>query len=246
MSEWYEENFETDVWLRIHQEFWRERSAPETAEKVARVMGLAPRSRILDVPCGIGRLAGALADRGHTVHGVDISEKVLADARAHLGGRPGVTLERGDMRELPRDGDFDAAICWWGSFGFFGDDGDEAFCRAVRGALRPGAPFLIEGFVTESLFPVYTPSAVMRFGDVVVADQRTFDMATSTIHSEWTIIDGDRPVQRMNVDVRLYPWLTLKALLERAGFSTVTLLDAATETPFTPSSRNARTLTLAR
>ncbi|MAQ18051.1 MAG: hypothetical protein CMN30_25040 [Sandaracinus sp.] len=81
---------------------------------------------------------------------------------------------------------------------------------------------------------------------MLVADRRTFDMETSTIRSEWTIVDGDAPVRRMNVDVRLYPWLTLKGLLARAGFPDATLLDAATDEPFVPTPRGARTLTLAR
>ena len=230
---WYRENFETDVWLRIHRAYWRDNSEEEIAEKVERVLGLSEPSRILDVPCGIGRLSAALADRGHTVHGVDLSAAVLAEAHDHTAGRSDVSFERADMREVAPSGDFDAVVCWWGSFGYFDDEGNEAFLRAVRGALKPGGALLIEGFVTESLFPRFAKSGVFRFDDILVADERHFDMDRSTIESTWTIIEGDSAPTRMRMEVRLYAWLELRRLLERCGFPDTELL-ASTGDPFLP------------
>jgi len=246
MSDWFEESFESDVWLRIHRAYWTDRSAAEVAERVERLLDLAPSSRVLDVPCGTGQLSGALADRGHRVHGVDLSEKVLAAARTHLDGRSDVVLERGDMRRLEVRGELDAAVCWWGSFGYFGDQGDEAFVRSVRDALKPGAPFLVEGFVMESLLPGYAPSGIMRFGDIMVVDERRLDLDTSMIESTWTVIEGEEVSERMEVRVRLYPWLELQRLFERAGFEDVRLLHASTLEPFEVSARGGRTLTIAR
>ncbi|MBO6933702.1 MAG: class I SAM-dependent methyltransferase [Deltaproteobacteria bacterium] len=245
MSEWFESWFETDTWLRIHEAYWRDRAADEVAERLESVMALPTGSRILDVPCGIGRLSAALADRGHRVHGVDLSEMVLAAARSHAGDRT-VTFERGDMREVEGSSEFDGAICWWGSFGYFGDEGDEAFVRAVRRALKPGAPFLIEGFVMESLLPGFQASGVGRFDDVMFVEERHLDLETSTIESTWTVLENGAVSGRTDVRVRLYPWLTLRALLNRAGFEHTTLLDAGTLEPFVASSRMGRTLTLAR
>ncbi len=245
MTEWFEANFETDTWLRIHRAYWREVSATDVAERLEGAMSIPPKSRILDVPCGIGALSAALADRGHTVHGVDRSEKVLEAARAHVGERA-VTLERRDMRELDAESEFDAAICWWGSFGYFGDDGDEAFVRAVRRALAPGGVFLIEGFVMESLLPTYLPAGVMRFDDIMVVDERRLDLESSIIESTWRVLESDQVVEVMDVRVRLYAWQQLRAMLERAGFESVTLLGAATLEPFEVTPRGGRTLTLAR
>ena len=245
MTEWFESNFETDTWLRIHEAYWRTCSAAEVAERLEGVMSLRPKSRILDVPCGIGHLSAALADRGHTVHGVDRSAKVLEAARSHIGDRA-VTLDRRDMRELDAEAEFDAAICWWGSFGYFGDEGDEAFVQAVRRALVPGGTFLIEGFVMESLLPMYLPSGLMHFDDIMVVDQRRLNIDTSVIESTWRVIESDELVEVMEVRVRLYPWLQLRSMLERAGFEEVTLLDSATLEPFQVTPRGARTLALAR
>ncbi len=77
---------------------------------------LDPRSgeRVLDVGSGPGFLAGAIAaavgSRG-AVHGVDISDPLLAVARTHCAHQPWVEFHRADATQLPfPDRDFDAVI----------------------------------------------------------------------------------------------------------------------------------------
>ncbi len=53
---------------------------------VERVAG-PPRGRALDVGCGVGRLAEAMAERGFDVTGYDISPGMLEKARARSGGQ---------------------------------------------------------------------------------------------------------------------------------------------------------------
>ena len=71
-------------------------------ERIELPVGLA----VLDLGTGTGNLAAALAARGHSVTGLDFSERSLARARRH---RPGVQLILGDLFELDavRDRSFD-------------------------------------------------------------------------------------------------------------------------------------------
>jgi cyclopropane fatty-acyl-phospholipid synthase-like methyltransferase len=48
---------------------------------LVRELGLEPGMRVLDVGCGPGRHARALAQRGMVVHGVDISARFIELAR---------------------------------------------------------------------------------------------------------------------------------------------------------------------
>lgn len=65
------------------------------------------RGRVLDAGAGTGRYAAALAARGLTVVGLDVSRKMLQRARARGLDR----LVRGDLTRLPlRDGACDHAI----------------------------------------------------------------------------------------------------------------------------------------
>ena len=71
-------------------------------------------ARVLDVGCGAGREALALAERGCRVVGVDIGRELLASARAQARMR-GIALSlcRTDGRVLPfADGSFDHVALW--------------------------------------------------------------------------------------------------------------------------------------
>lgn len=74
---------------------------------------LPPRTTVMDAACGTGRMTEVLLEHGLDVHGVDISEQMMDQARAKLarfGER--VRFSRGDLRALPfEDARFDAVTC---------------------------------------------------------------------------------------------------------------------------------------
>jgi SAM-dependent methyltransferase len=107
---------------------------------------LEPGMRVLDVGCGPGRHAHALAKQGIIVHGIDISERFVDLARASAPG--GATFERLDARVLPFRAEFDAVICLCqGAFGLMTADGhDEAVIAGMARALRSGGRLALTAF----------------------------------------------------------------------------------------------------
>jgi SAM-dependent methyltransferase len=113
-------------------------------------LGLAPGTRVLDVGCGPGRHAYALARLGCEVVGVDISERFVALAAE--GAPPGATFVRADARALAFDAEFDAAISLCqGAFGLAGGpgaplDADGDVLAGIARALRPGGLAAVSAF----------------------------------------------------------------------------------------------------
>lgn len=112
----------------------------------------APAGRILDVGCGEGVLARALAARGNAVIGVDISEGLLAVARDREEREPlGITYVHGDAATLHGfdDGSFDGVAT---SLTFTDLDDLEGVLQAVARVLAPGG-----WFAFAALHPCFEP-----------------------------------------------------------------------------------------
>ena len=154
-----------------------------TAQEVGflvRELGLEPGQRVLDVGCGPGRHAYALAEAGLEVVGVDISRRFVDLASA--GAPEGATFVRGDARELRYDAEFDAAISLCqGAFGLAGGpgaplDADGEVLRGIARALKPG------GVAAVSAFSAY-------FQVRWLEDHDTFDAAAGVNHERTEVLD---------------------------------------------------------
>jgi SAM-dependent methyltransferase len=109
-----------------------------------RALRLPPGARILDVACGTGRHAGALARRGYRVVGIDLSPAMLDEARRRFTQSARLRFRRLDMRRLAFREEFDAVVSLYTSFGYFAPAENEATLRRMARALAPGGKLLVD------------------------------------------------------------------------------------------------------
>jgi SAM-dependent methyltransferase len=116
-------------------------------ERILRRHGLDGPRRILDLGCGTGNHALPLAERGHTVVGVDRSPGMLEQARAKASAaRAGsVVFAEGDIRDADLARRFDAVLMMFTVLGYQRQDADlMAALAATRRHLEPGGLFIFD------------------------------------------------------------------------------------------------------
>ena len=211
-------DFFSGPWLEVQKRLRTPEQSAKEAAFVETALALAPGSEVLDVPCGDGRIAVELAARGHRVSGVDLQPEMIDEARRKAAER-GVALElhRIDLRELPWTARFDAALCWWGSFGWFDAPDNLRQAKAVARALKPGGRFLVDLPTLEALLPQWRRRSWNKVGEVLVCDESDFDPISGRIETIWTFRRGDETAVRRS-SIHLYTYRELVSVLKAAGF----------------------------
>src|SRR5688572_330028 len=119
---------------------------------IERTVGSGRVERLLDVPCGSGRLTRDLAERAERYVGVDVSRAMLAAALPALRESPGRALAieaRGERLPFP-DGSFDVVVaCRW----LHHLHGEEELGAAVRELVRVSRGFVLASFWDAASLP---------------------------------------------------------------------------------------------
>jgi SAM-dependent methyltransferase len=84
----------------------------EVVELLDRLGVLGPERQVLDIGCGIGRIAQALGGKVAAITGIDIAPGMVEAARARCAGLPNVTLLQTSGRDLSAflDASFDLVL----------------------------------------------------------------------------------------------------------------------------------------
>jgi SAM-dependent methyltransferase len=197
-----------------------------------------PVRRVLDLGCGTGSHAIALARLGYEVEGLDLSARLLDVARSKAAAEPKLSLRfrEGDMsRELP-PGPFDAVTSLFGAFACVTDD--EAAERVLAGVAKlvpKGGLFVFESWnalgVVEEI--AWDTTDLPDGRTVLRLIDTSYDARASVVSLEMDVlvIRGDRIEERFPEPHRLRARTPRETsgLLERHGFELLHVLPSAVE-----------------
>ncbi|MDH4158616.1 MAG: class I SAM-dependent methyltransferase, partial [candidate division Zixibacteria bacterium] len=201
-------------------------------EKLLTEQGLT-RARILDLACGTGNLAVALACRGHIVHGLDLSPEMIDAARSRAGDLPGVSFEVQDMATFRLAGIFDLVTCTYDSVNYLTDVMQvERLLRRVGESLAEPGWFAFDSN-TASLYANRHKGIHRReLGGQVLVQKCSYDQAKKEAITIFEFADGEKEIHRQ----RPYDLAELEPLLARSGLRVVGAYSWFDERPYRPGS----------
>ncbi|MGI5127268.1 class I SAM-dependent methyltransferase [Pseudonocardia sp. CA-107938] len=183
-----------DVYDEVHEGAVDTRA---TVDGLASLVG--EPAAILEYGAGTGRLAIPLAERGHEVVAVEISEPMLAQLRAKPGADR-VTAVLGDMTDVALDRTFDLVFVAFNSIFALGSQDDQVrlFANAAT-HLRPGGRFALETVVSREP----KPRIVQLGGTRVAMTTGELDPVTGRYSGTWVLVGADgisvRPITGRHV-----------------------------------------------
>ena len=234
MNENRPEEFFTGVVLDL----WRKAMTPEQTQLEAaflkEALAAPAGGRLLDVPCGNGRLSLALARDGFRLTGVDIAGEFIEEARALSAAIvPPIEWRQADMRDLPWEAAFDGAFCFGNSFGYLDHGGMSAFVAAVSRALKPGARFALDpaGAAAESILPNLEARSWYRVADILMLIENEYRAEESRLETRYTFVQNGREETRVHSQW-VFTLAEIRRLLEAAGLRPIAAYGSLDRKPY--------------
>lgn len=202
-------------------------------EWIAReVLGPAP-ARLLDLGCGPGLYAQALAAKGYECRGIDFSPASIAYARRQAAGAGrSISYEEADLRVagFGPDGQIDTVMLIFGELNVFAPEAARTILEKAWAALKPGGRLLLEP-ATEATVrkigaeaPVWWSATSGLFGERphLMLSEAFWDEGKRAATKRFYRIETETgAVTRWASSQQAYSETEYRALLEACGFETV-------------------------
>jgi SAM-dependent methyltransferase len=223
---WFETFFQG-----ITLDLWRAVGTPElTRAEADFLQSVFPKNaRLLDVPCGNGRLTIELARRGFQTVGMDISKENIAEASQN-----GIktAFHVGDMRALAFSSEFDGAFCWGNSFGYFDYPDMLKFVAGVSRALKPAARFVIQGGIAaEVLIPHFKERDTYQVGDITFTIENRYLPEEGCLETKGTFVRNGKEEVRMFWH-HVYTLAEIRRMLANFGLNAINTFSSFEREPF--------------
>ena len=191
--------------------------------------------RIVDIPCGVGRISIPLSLQGFKVLGIDFSSQFIqyANSKKDEFKSDNVSFLVHDMYksdDLISEFNPQVIISWWTSIGYKHKKDDVKFFKKIRSAVKSGTIFIVETWFREYILNFPIKHFWSDLGDVIVVIEQNIDPlkdSVTSVHKYYQKEEGHlNLVGSFSSEIMLYSINELKNLIENAGWEFLSLMNS--------------------
>lgn len=182
---------------------------------------LQPGSKVLDIMCGYGRHAIALAKKGMVVTAVDNLEEYIQEVRqtAEKESLP-IRAIREDVTRFASTEKFDLALCMGNSLNFFKAEDIHRLLVNIHSFLAPGGHLLINTWsLAEIVIKNFAARSWSDIGDLKFLTASEYLFHPTRIEFTSTIFSPDGAMEEKKGIDYIYSVAEMEAMLNNAGFN---------------------------
>lgn len=207
-----------------YKEIWRTVIPEElTAKEVDFILPyfmLQPGSKVLDLMCGYGRHAIALAKKGMVVTAIDNLDDYINEIKQVAEKESlSITAIQSDVTKFGLDVQFDLAIIMGNSLNFFNAADTTSLLKNISAHLKPGGHLLINSWtIAEIAIKNFKDKSWSYIGDIKFLVDSKFLFHPARIEGESTMIAPDGTVEVKKAVDYIFSLNEIETMLQHAGF----------------------------
>ena len=216
---WYKDWFNSENYLKVYSHR-DEAEAERLVGLIEKETNLKSGASVLDMACGAGRHSISFAKKGYKVTAVDLSEKLLDEAKKNASlAKVNIDFVLSDVLEFESNQKFDLFINLFTSLGYFEND-DENFAVIIKAFkfLNKGGFFVLDYFNKDFLVKNLIPTSIISANGLKITQDRSI-IGNRVVKK--IVIEKDNLINNFYESVRLYSYEEMKNMIMKAGLRVV-------------------------
>src|SRR5258706_10061614 len=222
-----------------YKDIWRSIIPVELTLKetdfIMQYFNLQPDNKVLDIMCGYGRHAIALAKKGLAITAIDnLDEYIEEIQKAAKEGNLSVKAIKADIAQYKIDSSYDLAICMGNSLNFFSEEDIHRLVSNIYSHLKPGGHLLINTWsLAEIVIKNFSPRSWEEREGVKHIYEGKYLFRPTRIESESVFLSPDGHIEKKKAVDYIFSVAEMEVMLRRAGFSLTEIFSIPGKKKFT-------------
>jgi len=218
------ENINNSYFDGYYKDIWRSIVPAELTVKEIDFMisyfNLQPGSEVLDIMCGYGRHAIALAKKGISVTAVDnLDEYINEIQKTAVNDQLPILAVKGDIVKYEANGIFDLALCMGNSLCFFDKNDTVKLLKMIAAHLKPSGHFFINTWMlAEIVFNCFSEKSWKSIGNLKYITESKYLLQPSRIETDHLILTNEGKTETKKAIDYIYSIAETEQMLNEAGF----------------------------